>query len=114
MIAWAWLGWITITFLLAVSLFYAISTRRWKSQIPHAWELIHRSTPDFTIDGDERAGASKMEQGNDVLRPSAGKGGIDLNNYEFERSKRAVDWLQENPQIFGRGRVEGPGPSTLA
>jgi hypothetical protein len=112
MMAWAWLGWITITLLLFISLFYAIKTRRWYAQITQAWELPNRSTSDFTIDGDERiVGPKTTERGN----ASAEEEGIDPNNYEFERWKRAVTWLQEeNPPFVKEGNDERPGPSTSA
>jgi hypothetical protein len=112
MMAWAWLGWITITLLLFVSLFYAVKTRRWYAQISQAWELSNPSTPDFTIDGDERAAGPKMKERGDA---SAEEEGIDPNNYDFERWKRAVTWLQEeNPQFVKDGKDQRPGPSTRA
>jgi hypothetical protein len=112
MMAWAWLGWITITLLLFISLFYALKTRRWYAQIPQAWELSNRSTPDFTIDGDERVAGPKMKERADA---SAEEEGIDPNNYEFERWKRAAAWLQEeNPHFVKNGKDERPGPSTSA
>jgi len=115
MMAWAWLGWITITLLLFTSLFFAIRTRRWQAQLPNSWELENRTTPGFTIDGEERNSGAKMETRD--LGKAAEEGNIDPNAYEFERWKRAVDWLhEENPNFAKEAAVRDPraGASTSA
>ncbi|KIM29431.1 hypothetical protein M408DRAFT_67817 [Serendipita vermifera MAFF 305830] len=116
MMAWAWLGWITISFLLGASLFFAIKTGRWNAQIPISWELKNPSPPEFTIDGEERGIRPQMG-----MREGSGKAratddaDIDRDNYEFERWKRAVTWLQQENPDFGKELKDSRNvPSTSA
>ena len=113
MMAWAWLGWITITLLLFASLFYAVKTKRWNVQVPVAWELTKPPTPEFTIDGEERGTRPQMGTREDTGKAKAvPEGGVDRESYEYERWKRAVTWLQEeNPQFAKDPKESTNGPS---
>jgi hypothetical protein len=132
MMAWAWLGWITITLLLIVGFFFAIRNHTFKAESHLAWQTHDNNHFDMTETGGNRQSHGYGYAQRDVetgpgtnMRnlPTASGTGLNNNNndpnaennYEFERWRKAVDWLQEEKgqgQAGPSGSGVGPaGPS---
>lgn len=99
MMGWAWLAWITVSLLLGTSLFFAVRSKAWNIQLPEAWQTQKKKNKpygDFVV-GDTATTRSQLAVGRgDVERGNdADEGVINVDNFEVERWKRAVTWLQD-------------------
>ncbi|KAG8786368.1 hypothetical protein FRC16_001743 [Serendipita sp. 398] len=95
MMAWAWLGWVTITFILLTSIFFSFRARSWELLIYSAWE-VHRPSEANFVDAHGRG----TNDGNNSISNvgNLGHGGdieVNTTNYDLDRWRRAVSWLQE-------------------
>ncbi|CAG7848856.1 SubName: Full=Uncharacterized protein {ECO:0000313/EMBL:CCA74990.1} [Serendipita indica DSM 11827] len=90
MIAWAWLGWIVITFILLTSTFFALRAGNWGVSIFEAWEVERRVDAKFTLDVERPARSQYADSGSGSKRT----GRFTTNTYEAERWRRAVNWLE--------------------
>ncbi|KAG8808219.1 hypothetical protein FRC17_004051 [Serendipita sp. 399] len=94
MMAWAWLGWITITFILLASMVFAFRAKRWDLPIHSAWEVQRPSETTF-VDGRTRGTSDNNSISNIGNRGHGEDVEVNTTNYDSERWKRAVTWLQE-------------------
>ncbi|PVF99948.1 hypothetical protein CPB86DRAFT_682614, partial [Serendipita vermifera] len=98
MMAWAWLGWITITLILLTSIAFAWRNDwDWHKQAYRAWEIKAVTTSNFAFEGGNHAsgqttGEPSAKDGSD-RPPQDEETAFTLNNYDIERWKRAVTWL---------------------
>jgi hypothetical protein len=87
MMAWAWLAWITVSFILFTALFFAARNKQWYTQLNEAWSLRRKGSSivgEFPI---ENLHADASQGGSDV---DVDRGSI---NTGFERWKSVVTWL---------------------
>jgi hypothetical protein len=114
MMAWAWLGWITITVILFASIGFAWRNDwDWRKEAHRAWEIKAVTTSNFAFDnpnGQQQTGEDSVAK-DEMNRPRDEESDFRLSDYDVARWKKAVSWLGEEPP---RDDYEKAGPSNSA